>query len=110
MIETIDSILFDEKVIHSNLPVLVEFKSEWSGCCHIVNPFLIELAKEFKEKFAFYAVDYDQSKSLVEEYHIQKLPTVLFFCRGNIVDHLFGPNSKEAVRTKIVNIVINGEC
>ena len=101
---------FEEKVIQNELPVFVEFKSDWSGPCHIVNSSLNELAVEFNGKFAFYALDYDQNKLLVEEYRIQKLPTVLFFCKGEIIDHLIGPNPKNTVRTKIVDIVLKGEC
>lgn len=110
MIETIDAMQFQEKVLFSSWPVLVEFKSEWSGSCHIVNPSLNELADEFSREMRFVAVDYDQCENLIEKYRVHKLPTVLFFCNGEIIDHVIGPNPKELIRSKIVDIILKSEC
>jgi thioredoxin 1 len=108
MIEDLDASLFEQKVIGSPLPVMIEFKSDWSGSCHIVDCSLNELADEFKDKFAFFAVDYDTCNLLVEKYRVHKLPTVLFFSNGELVDQLAGPNSKNVVREKIVDIIVRG--
>ena len=109
MIELIEAYMFQERVIDAEEPVLVTFRSEWSGSCHIVNSSLTELSDEFDGKMLFYALDVDACKKLTNEYRIHKLPTILFFNNGELIDKLMGPNSKSVVREHIIEVILKGK-
>ncbi|NTW33026.1 MAG: thioredoxin [Bacteroidetes bacterium] len=92
---------FDELVIKSNKPVMVDFWAEWCGPCRIISPIVIELATEYEGKAIIGKVDVDNNPEITSKYGIRNIPTVLFFKNGEIVDKIVGAVPKQKFSEKI---------
>jgi thioredoxin 1 len=85
---------FDEEVLRSDLPVLVDFWATWCAPCLRIAPFVEEIAAEFAGRLKVYKVDVDAEGELGERYGILSIPTLLVFKGGQIVDSMQGAGSK----------------
>jgi len=92
---------FDEVVIKSEKPVLVDFWAEWCGPCRIISPILDEISAEFAERALVVKCDVDSSPDISARYGIRNIPTVLFFKNGNIADRQVGAVPKNIFLTKL---------
>ncbi len=93
---------FDDQVLKSDVPVLVDFYAEWCGPCHVQAPILDELAREIdKAKIAI--VDVDENPQLATRYGIRSLPTLLVFKNGEAVARHEGVASKEQLKTLLAD-------
>ena len=81
---------FDEIVIKSDKPVLVDFWAEWCGPCRMVAPIVEELSKEFEGKALITKCDVDSNPGVAAKYGIRNIPTILFFKDGEIADKQVG--------------------
>ena len=93
---------FDEEVLKSDIPVLVDFFAEWCGPCKMLAPVIDELAGEYDGKWKIGKCDIDSSPETAEKYGIQSIPTLFFVKDGKIVDKLQGFQSKEKIVEKLV--------
>lgn len=75
---------FEEEVLKSSEPVLVDFFAEWCGPCKAMAPALDEVAAEMKGKVKVVKVDVDKSPSITGEYGIQAMPTLILFKDGKV--------------------------
>ena len=82
---------------------LVQFKTEWSGACQIIDPIYRELAKSYKGQVDFFTIDAEEEKELHNQYMIMELPTILFFRSGKVIDYVVGLTSKNKLIAKIEN-------
>jgi len=73
---------FDQEVLKSELPVLVEFFAEWCGPCKITGPIIEELAKEYEGKVKIGKIDVDANQVSAQKYGIMSIPTVIIFKDG----------------------------
>jgi len=92
---------FELKVLNSKKVTLVEFWAEWNGTCHIIAPMLDDLASFFKGKVEFFKVDVESCKELMEQYGIYKIPTLLLFKNGKMVNFFIDVVSKRELKKKI---------
>ena len=92
---------FDEQVIKSPQPVLVDFWAEWCGPCKMLSPILDELAREYDGKVRIGKVDIDHDQNLAVKYGIQAVPTLLLFKNGQVTDQIVGLKSKRDFKTKL---------
>lgn len=92
---------FDEEVLNSGTPVLVDFWAEWCGPCKTVGPTIEELAKEYKGRAKVGKVNVDQYPGIAEKYGIRGIPTLILFSKGEVAEQLVGVQSKE----KMVEII-----
>ncbi len=92
---------FDEIVLKSDKPVVVDFWAEWCGPCQIVGPIVNEIAEEYKEKAIVGKVDVDNNPEVSAKYGIRNIPTVLFFKNGEIADKQVGAVPKSNLVNKL---------
>ena len=88
-LELNDSI-FEEKVLKSDKPVLVDFWAEWCGPCRMVGPIIDELSKDFEGKAVIGKIDVDANQEFAAKYGVRNIPTVLVFQNGEVVGRQVG--------------------
>jgi thioredoxin 1 len=92
---------FDEVVIKSDKPVMVDFWAEWCGPCRMIAPFLEDISKEYEGKALVVKCDVDNSPVVSMKFGIRNIPTVLFFKDGKVADKQVGAVPKNAFITKL---------
>jgi thioredoxin 1 len=92
---------FDEIVLKSDKPVLVDFWAEWCGPCRIIAPFVKEISEEFADKAVVGKVDVDSNPGISAKFGIRNIPTLLFFKNGEIADKQVGAVQKSAIAAKL---------
>lgn len=92
---------FDEIVLKSDKPVIVDFWAEWCGPCRIVGPIVSELAKEYQDKAIVAKLDVDSNPGISAKYGIRNIPTILFFKNGENVDKQVGAVPKSNLESKL---------
>lgn len=92
---------FDDVVLKSDKPVMVDFWAEWCGPCRMIAPFVDEISKEFEGKALVVKCDVDSSPGISMKYGIRNIPTVLFFKNGNVADKQIGAVPKNNFVSKL---------
>ncbi len=91
---------FENEVMKSEIPVLIDFFATWCGPCKMLGPVLEELASE-KSEIKFIKIDVDEHEDLARQYGVMSVPTLLFFKDGNLVGNSVGFLPKEVLIQKI---------
>ncbi len=92
---------FDELVIKSDKPVLVDFWAEWCGPCRMVGPLVEEISKEYDGKAVVGKVDVDSNPGISARFGIRNIPTLLYFKGGEVVDKQVGAVPKTVLAGKL---------
>ena len=92
---------FEQEVLESETPVLVDFWAEWCAPCKMVAPVLDDLANEYDGKIKFTKVDVDANPETAMKYGIRSIPTLLVFKGGSPVDQVVGAVPKAAIRKRL---------
>lgn len=86
---------FEEAVLKSDKPVLVDFGAEWCGPCRTLGPIIEELATEYEGRAVVGKVDVDNNQEFTAKYGVRNIPTVLMFKGGELVGRQVGVASKK---------------
>jgi len=97
-IENVDESNFEEKVMKSKLPVVIDMWAEWCGPCRIYSPILEEVAKEYENKAKFFKINTDENPNLAEKFGIMSIPTTLLIKDGKVKAVQIGAVPKDMVK------------
>ena len=96
---------WDEEVINSDLPVMVDFWAEWCGPCKMIAPAIHDLAEEYTGKMNVAKVDIDNAPNIAMKYGIRSIPALIFFKDGQPVDQVVGALPKGALKKRIDSVL-----
>lgn len=97
----VNDINFEEVVIGSAKPVIVDFWAEWCGPCRNIAPYIEEISNEYSDKAVVVKCDVDNSPQVAVKYGIRNLPTILYIKDGKIVDKQVGAVPKNIYVNKL---------
>jgi len=92
---------FNDEVINSSLPVLVDLWAPWCGPCRMLAPVIEILAGKYEGKAKFCRVNVDDNPQTAAKYKVMSIPTVMLFKGGEVVDTVIGAVSEQALEPKL---------
>ncbi len=92
---------FEELVLKSDKPVVVDFWAVWCGPCRMVGPVVTEIGEDYPDTLVVGKVDVDNNPETAAKYGIRNIPTILFFKNGEVVDKQVGAVPKQVLVGKI---------
>jgi len=98
---------FEEKVLGSELPAMVDLWAPWCGPCRMVTPIVEELAEDYEGKMAFFKLNIDENQETAGNYGVTSIPTILFFKNGEeLMDkRIIGAESKETYESVLDDLL-----
>ena len=98
---TVDEGNFDELVLQSKTPVMVDFWATWCGPCRMVAPIVEELAEEYDGRISVGKVDVDQNPGVASRYGVMSIPSLIIFKDGKPVSNIVGYRPKEQLKQNL---------
>lgn len=104
---TVTDASFDEIILTSNIPFLVDFWAAWCAPCRMIAPIVEELANEYQGKIKVGKMNVDENRKTPIKYGILSIPTLMIFKDGKMVENLVGvpPNAKVVLKSKIDSVL-----
>ena len=96
---------FDNDVIKSNVPVMVDFWAEWCGPCRMLSPILEEVAPSYQGKLKIVKMNVDENPETPGQFGVMSIPTMIFFKNGKEVDRVTGAVPKDVVKSRIEKVL-----
>lgn len=96
---------FENDVLQSDVPVLVDFWAVWCAPCRMIAPVVEELASEYEGKLKVAKMDVDHNPNVPTKYGIRSIPTLLVFKNGQVVDQMLGAVPKASIVSKLEKVI-----
>lgn len=92
---------FEDEVIKSDLPVVIDLWAPWCGPCRMVGPVIEKLAEKYDGKVKFCKLNVDENQQTAVRYSVMSIPTLLFFKDGKVADTVIGAMPEQALKPRI---------
>ncbi len=96
---------FEDEVIHSRLPVVVDFYADWCGPCRVVSPVIEQLSQGYPGKVKFVKINTDDNQDLAMSFDIMSIPTVLVFSGGEVKSKVVGAAPASTYKQRIDSVL-----
>ena len=97
--------VFENEVLQSDLPVLVDFWAEWCVPCRMLTPLVEQLAGEYKGKLKVAKANVDECPKTADKFRIQSIPTLMVFHNGEVVSQNIGVIPKQTIEDMFKNLI-----
>jgi len=97
---------FENEVLKSSIPVLVDFWAEWCGPCRMVAPVVEEVAKQYEGKVKVAKVDVDQNQRIATQFQIRSIPSLYIFKNGKVADQIIGAVPKQHITSALDKVLV----
>lgn len=104
-VENINDNSFDEQVLQSEIPVLVDFWAPWCSPCKSIAPVLEEIAAEYAGQLKVVKINVDENANTPAQYNVRGLPNLVFFKSGSVVNQILGNVPKDQIEEAVKSIV-----
>src|SRR6266403_1116937 len=92
---------FDQEVLKSTLPVMLDFWAVWCGPCKVLSPLVEQIAQEYQGKLKVGKVNVDENNNLAMKYGVMSIPTLKFFKAGKVVGEMIGAAPKPVIEKEV---------
>jgi thioredoxin 1 len=96
---------FEEEIVKSDVPAVVDFWAAWCGPCRMVGPVVEELSKEYEGRIKVAKMDVDQNRQTPAKFGIRNIPTLIFFKGGEVANTIIGAQPKSAIEEEIKKLL-----
>ena len=96
---------WDDKVLNSDVPVLVDFWAEWCGPCKMIAPSVHDVAVEYDGQLSVGKLDVDNDPNIAMKYGVRSIPALIFFKDGKPVDQIIGAVPKGVLKRKVDSVL-----
>ena len=96
---------FEQEVLQSDIPVLVDFYADWCGPCKMVSPIVEELSGQYEGRIKIGKVNVDESPDTAAQYKVMSIPTLLFIKNGEVADQIIGAVPKKKIEEKLTSLL-----
>ena len=94
---------FEDTVLNSDTPIVVDFWAEWCGPCKMIAPSLEQLADEYTGTFKVGKLNVDDNRETAMKYGIRSIPTLLVIKEGDVAEQIVGAHPKDTLKDKILS-------
>ena len=101
MVKELTSESFEQEVLQSDIPVVVDFWAPWCGPCKAMAPIFDEVSQSFEGKVKFAKVNVDENQELAQQYGVMSIPTLAVFKNGEKADTWVGMHEKDQLKQKV---------